>query len=963
GFSAQDSGRLEPHRVNALLDMGVKPVYRITTKSGKQLKTTLNHPYLTKEGWKKLKDIKVGEEIAVIQPYLHLRGASSKTGEGINVLKETNDYRVVRDKGLGSINFPAMTDFGNEDIIDFPIEDYPIASNLETIGINRTADYAFGKNQGIRLTKIMLNFKDYSILDIFRQLQEHSFGLGSKIVGNHLSPSLFFTSLLETLPDLRDSSREERNLGSEASISSSISSMVSLSKTNPRVLPLLSTKRTIPVNEKGNFAACDGFSRTTFSSDNPFSNDGTIFSPPYLKDTTPIYLSQEDLKITYEPITSIESLGNRHVYDIEVEGTHNFVAQGIVAHNTVIKDEGKRLKDKEGKGEEEREKREKAQSKKREGEDKDEGKRKKGEGRVASSAVEKVDIQGSAFKKSNGLWLPPKNIVLPKKKNFELEIAKGNFKKAIEVINAIQRPSDLRTQPYKLTQLQGYLDEIFLLKGIDDQTKDYLKTSLKTGPLFLILASNYSGKIHQNIYRLLEVLRPNFDYTFEELNTLLESIDVFETYNLDFSRQIIDSITKNLALLSEDNYRRYLRVINRLPRQYYRDGIPQIPPTMTFGIELELFLVNPDGSSNEQTKEATKSLYLKIRENLKSLGVDNRNWVVKEESGGEVIEITNGKSGLSNDKAGFEELSRITNILEFIAQPQNNQNLKIGQCLHIHVGNPQEDKRTIKAVAFIGKSMEYWWAKLSRQINIKSFKENALLGEPKDEKGETPFYSSDKKTIAFNSFAAPACSIEALQDGRYLTKFQQTISIALSIVYNASMRADEFNLLRTGLPVYQQSVYSEQNSYLLRKHLSHLFKDNPEQIISVLQLLLNWGSLAQLIVPQEFDKEAERIEKFYRENALAQLYELNTEKGSRGWNEDIKNEIEKIVENLRKIRLTGRESEIEESTLQIQKMERCLLVMFFTLGQGDSNRSFAEAMLKEIKSNLFVETLAIIKDA
>ncbi|MBU1524636.1 MAG: hypothetical protein KKG50_08270, partial [Candidatus Omnitrophica bacterium] len=66
-----------------------------------------------------------------------------------------------------------------------------------------------------------------------------------------------------------------------------------------------------------------------------------IDKPPFIKkNTMSIYSSQDNLGITYEPITSIEPLGSLHVYDIEVEGTHNFVAEGIVAHNTAIKDEG-----------------------------------------------------------------------------------------------------------------------------------------------------------------------------------------------------------------------------------------------------------------------------------------------------------------------------------------------------------------------------------------------------------------------------------------------------------------------------------------------------------------------------------------------------------------------------------------------------------------------------------------------
>jgi len=40
--------------------------------------------------------------------------------------------------------------------------------------------------------------------------------------------------------------------------------------------------------------------------------------------------------ILWDKIASIEPLGAEHVYDIEVDGTHNFIANGIFAHNTYI---------------------------------------------------------------------------------------------------------------------------------------------------------------------------------------------------------------------------------------------------------------------------------------------------------------------------------------------------------------------------------------------------------------------------------------------------------------------------------------------------------------------------------------------------------------------------------------------------------------------------------------------------
>jgi replicative DNA helicase len=50
---------------SAYVDDGIKPVFRVTTRLGKYVETTITHPYLTVNGWRKLSELKVGDKIAV----------------------------------------------------------------------------------------------------------------------------------------------------------------------------------------------------------------------------------------------------------------------------------------------------------------------------------------------------------------------------------------------------------------------------------------------------------------------------------------------------------------------------------------------------------------------------------------------------------------------------------------------------------------------------------------------------------------------------------------------------------------------------------------------------------------------------------------------------------------------------------------------------------------------------------
>ncbi|MBU2544239.1 hypothetical protein KJ618_02105, partial [Patescibacteria group bacterium] len=65
--------------------------------------------------------------------------------------------------------------------------------------------------------------------------------------------------------------------------------------------------------------------------------DNTWTKIRFLKPKTEIATVDNDGKLAFEEIISIKKSSREQVYDIEVEGTHTFLGNGIVAHNTAIK--------------------------------------------------------------------------------------------------------------------------------------------------------------------------------------------------------------------------------------------------------------------------------------------------------------------------------------------------------------------------------------------------------------------------------------------------------------------------------------------------------------------------------------------------------------------------------------------------------------------------------------------------
>jgi replicative DNA helicase len=59
------NGAVESQEVHAWVDSGVKPCFKVTTRTGRSVEVTGHHPFLTTTGWQPLHDISVGTRIAV----------------------------------------------------------------------------------------------------------------------------------------------------------------------------------------------------------------------------------------------------------------------------------------------------------------------------------------------------------------------------------------------------------------------------------------------------------------------------------------------------------------------------------------------------------------------------------------------------------------------------------------------------------------------------------------------------------------------------------------------------------------------------------------------------------------------------------------------------------------------------------------------------------------------------------
>jgi replicative DNA helicase len=65
GDVAGGEGRIVPMPPSAFVDDGVKPVFRVRTRSGREVRTTASHPFLTPDGWRPLAELATGQVVGV----------------------------------------------------------------------------------------------------------------------------------------------------------------------------------------------------------------------------------------------------------------------------------------------------------------------------------------------------------------------------------------------------------------------------------------------------------------------------------------------------------------------------------------------------------------------------------------------------------------------------------------------------------------------------------------------------------------------------------------------------------------------------------------------------------------------------------------------------------------------------------------------------------------------------------
>ena len=363
--SLQSNDKMGKGQVIDIMENGVKPVFSLTTMLGKNLSATDNHPFLTLEGWKQLGKLKVGDRIAT-PAFLPIEGSVSWSDRKLIVLgwilAELNSYHPLKECFFYQKNHVAIDDFV---IAVKQFEDQYDRSNVWRVFLNASGEQLPEDWPTIKVHPDHLQAnKTHSEVTLWLE----NLDLQDKSAANKFLPACIFELNNQSLAILigRFWAGDGFIADNSANIKNNTPYLVNDSKQLLQQLSHLLLRFGIvtqlnKVIFKHKRAGYTGYTLhlfgqhsierfiTVFEKHLVGRENELSFLKDYLKniaqdkvfiDTLPTevkhYLQggKEKAEIFWDRVESIEPIGEEMTYDLEIEDTHNFVANDIIVHNS-----------------------------------------------------------------------------------------------------------------------------------------------------------------------------------------------------------------------------------------------------------------------------------------------------------------------------------------------------------------------------------------------------------------------------------------------------------------------------------------------------------------------------------------------------------------------------------------------------------------------------------------------------
>ncbi|HLP89802.1 MAG TPA: replicative DNA helicase [Nostocaceae cyanobacterium] len=366
-FTLKDDWKLQLTQPSAYIDDGIKPVFRVTTRLGRYVETTLTHPYLTINGWLPLAELKVGDKIAIPRK-LDIFGTATISECEVQLLAY-----LIGDGCLTGVS-PQFTNSNPILQADFAHAATDFSENSLTLWLDKLG--IWGKNAHEKIIPEIVFRLKRSLVALFLNrlfatdgwatvLKTEQAQLGYCTVSEKLARQTqhlllrfgIIANLKNRLVKYQNEKRPAWQLditdtysiknfiaeigifGKETALDKVTSALSKKTKnhTNRDLIPveiwsqIAAAKGNEPWSVLAQRAGIKSYSNLHVGK-RALSRERLWILATALDNLPLQQLANSD--VYWDEIVSIESMGNKQVYDLTIPHTHNFIANDICVHNT-----------------------------------------------------------------------------------------------------------------------------------------------------------------------------------------------------------------------------------------------------------------------------------------------------------------------------------------------------------------------------------------------------------------------------------------------------------------------------------------------------------------------------------------------------------------------------------------------------------------------------------------------------
>jgi replicative DNA helicase len=295
--------RFRPAAPSHFVDDGIKPVYRVRTAGGRQVETTLTHPFLTPSGWEPLAALEIGALIAVPRR-LPVYGHVDLPDHEIKLLAYLCSGRLPASPQVAEDFADAAS--AAEAILAATRAPRPRSATPSTIG--------GGAEGGAAVADLLWRYPDLAKSPAIRPVPPAVFTLRRQKL------ALFLNRLLGSLAEVIEHAN-----GYQAVLTLPSQRMA-------RDVQHLLLRFGAPGTLEGSTITF-GIAATL-----TLVRETGIFGWERLRRWARNAQRSllDDIDVMWEEVVSIEEIGGFQVYDLTVPETHNFVANDVCVHNTTF---------------------------------------------------------------------------------------------------------------------------------------------------------------------------------------------------------------------------------------------------------------------------------------------------------------------------------------------------------------------------------------------------------------------------------------------------------------------------------------------------------------------------------------------------------------------------------------------------------------------------------------------------